>query len=144
MTQYASISDLYLQGFREEARGDLADSVLDAALSAASTLVDGHLGQRFGAPLTSWTPEIVQWVCAVATFQIMTGPRGLSSETPDYTVLRDRYEDAIKMLSRVQRQDYTPVGLVAVAPPGTSTLQPFVISSSVIDANGRRASSRGW
>lgn len=145
MTQYAAISDLYLYGFREEARGDLSDAVLNAALVSASTTIDGFLGQRFGYPLSTWTTEITRWTAVLATFELMTGPRGLSSDSPDYQVLQDRKNEVLDFLKRAQRQDYHPVGLVPVtAPPGTSGTQPLVISFSVIDANGRTGATRGW
>lgn len=145
MSQYAAIPDLYLYGFREEARGDLTDAVLNAALASASTTIDGFLGQRFGYPLTTWTDEIRRWCVWLAAFDLMTGPRGLSSDSPDYDVLKNRADAAIDMLRRAQRQDYHPTGLVpATPPPGTSGTQPLVISFSVIDGNGRTGSTRGW
>lgn len=145
MAQYASISDLYLYGFREEARGDLADAVLNAHLAAASTKVDGFLGQRFGRPLATWTDEVTMWVCSIALYTIMTGPRGIGAESPDYTTLKDRHDDAIRMLGKAQRQDYHPVGLVPVtAPPGTSATQPLVIKRVTVDTMGGTGTSRGW
>lgn len=145
MSQYAAITDLFLYGFREEARGDLTDAVLNAALAARSTTIDGFLGQRFGFPLSTWSTEITQWCCWLAAFDLMTGPRGLSSDSPDYQVLKDRHDAAIDMLRRSQRQDYHPTGLIPLtAPPGTSGTQPLVISFSVIDASGRCGDRRGW
>lgn len=145
MTQYATIADLYLQGFREEARGDLTDAVLNTALASASTTIDGFLGQRYGYPLSTWTDEIRRWCVVLATFELMIGPRGLSSDSPDYDVLRNRADAVIDLLKRAQRQDYHPVGLVPVtAPPGTSGTQPLVISFSAIDGNGTVGARRGW
>lgn len=142
---YASIPDLYLYGFREEARGDLTDAHLLAAIDKASTIVDGHLGQRFGQPLAAWTSEVTGWVAAIAVYDLMTGARGLSSDSPDYQVLLDRRTDALEFLRRAQRQDYTPVGLLPVTGPvGDTGIQPLVISFSVIDASGRTGSNRGW
>lgn len=142
---YASIPDLYLQGFREEARGDLTDAHLAAALDAASTTIDGFLGQRYGQPLATWTPEITRWTVVLAVFELMTGPRGVSDDTPDYQALLDRRTSVLDFLKRAQRQDYHPVGLTPVtAPAGTSAQQPLVISFSVIDATGRTGTNRGW
>lgn len=141
---YATISDLYLYGFREEARGDLADAHLLAALNDASSVIDGFLGQRFGKPLASWTPEITRWTVVLATFEIMRGPRGLSSESVDYQVLKDRADEVKDFLRRTQRQDYTPDGLVPVTgPSGTTGVQPLVISFSV-DMAGCQVTRRGW
>lgn len=142
---YASISDLYLFGFREEARGDLTDAHLLAALDRASRVIDGHLGQRYGQPLATWTAEVTGWVATLAVYELMTGPRGLSSDSPDYQVLLDRRNGVIDFLRRAQRQDYHPVGLTPItAPSGTSAQQPLVISFSVIDASGRTGTNRGW
>jgi phage gp36-like protein len=134
MSQYASIADLYRYGFREEARGDLADSVLTTALIQASSIVDSHLAQRFGAPLSEWTEEITGWVCRLATFELMTGPRGMSSESGDYVVLKDRYDATMSFLRRTQSQDYTPRGLVVQTSSGVMGIQPLVLSND----------ARGW
>ena len=135
MSQYASIADLYRYGFREEARGDLVDEVLTAHLVSASTVVDGHLGQRYGQPLSIWTNEVTHWVCQIATFTIMTGPRGVSEESPDIMSLKVSYDSAMQFLRRTQRQDYTPVGLTPLAAPsGTMAHQPLVLSND----------PRGW
>ena len=142
---YATIPDLYLYGFREDARGDLTDAVLIAALDAASVMIDGFLGQRYGQPLATYTSEITRWTVVLATFELMTGVRGLSSDSPDYAVLLDRRDSVLDLLRRAQRQDYHPVGLVPVtAPPGITGTQPYVFSSSVIDASGRTGRNRGW
>lgn len=146
MSQYAAIADLYLYGFREEARGDLANAVLNAHLSAASTgPIDGHLGQRYGQPLASWTTEVTQWTAQIAAFT--TAPvRGIAVDTPDYQVLKGVFDNVMRTLGRVQRGDYSPVGLVPVtAPPGTQAYEPNVQSFSIVNlATGERGCNRGW
>jgi phage gp36-like protein len=134
MSQYASITDLYRYGLNEQARGDLPDSVLTTALVTASANVDGHIGERFGAPLAQWTEEVTEWVCSIAMFKLMTGPRGMSSESGDYVVLKDRHDGAMSTLRRVQAQDYTPQGLVPQTSSGIIGIQPLVLSND----------ARGW
>jgi phage gp36-like protein len=144
---YATLQDLFTYGLRQEARADIPNAVLTAALTAASSVVDGYLVGRYGVgsmPLTAWSVEVTQWVCWIAAYQIMSGPRGFSSEGED-TNLRERHDDAHRMLGRVQRQDYTPVGLTPQNAQGSTGIQPLVISSSVVNlATGCRAGSRGW
>jgi phage gp36-like protein len=131
VSQYAAIADLYRYGFREEARGDLVDEVLNAQLISASGVVDGYLVGRYGVgsmPLVSWGEQVTEWVVRIATYQILMGPRGMAEEAGDYAALRAGYDDAHKMLSRVQRQDYTPIGLVPRTAQGATNIQPNVIT----------------
>lgn len=144
MPQYATIPDLYVYGFREEARGEISDPVLNAHLAAASTKIDGYIGQRFGQPLATWTAEVVQWTCELAAFT-SAKVRGIGAESPDYQVLKDSHDAVERLLSRTQRQDYTPVGLVPVTPPGPAGIQPSISSYSLVNiATGQRGPNRGW
>lgn len=137
MSQYASLDDLYLYGFPEEARGAITDDVLTAGLVSASADVDGYLEGRFGAgstPLVQWNEQITKWVCWIAACEILTGPRGMGASAPDYQVLRDRHQDAHRLLGRAQRQDYPLPGVAARGAVGQTGLRPVVLSST----------SRGW
>lgn len=146
MSLYAEITDLYLYGLPEEARGNIANSVLTANLQAASSTVDGYLVGRYGVgsmPLVSWSVEVTQWACWIAVYEIMSGPRGFSSEAGADSNIRLRWEDAHRMLSRVQRQDYTPVGLVPQGAQGSTAIQPLVLSWSA-GLDGCQVPRRGW
>lgn len=137
MSQYATIADLYRYGFREEARGDLVDEVLTAQLISASGDVDGYMEGRYGTgstPLLSWGEQVTEWVVRIAVYKIMVGPRGIGSESPDYVSLRAGYDDAHALLRRVQRQEYTPIGLTVRSAQGASGIQPLVLSNT----------PRGW
>lgn len=147
MAQYASITDLMLYGFREEARVDIPDSTLNANLVAASNMVDGYLVGRFGPgsmPLTAWGTEITMWTAWIAAYLVMSGPRGYAPDGgPDELVIR-RYEDAKAMLARTQRQDYHPE-CTPQQSQGSTAIQPLVISFSVTNlATGARGLRRGW
>jgi hypothetical protein len=50
-------------------------------------------------------PEITRWTVVLAVFELMTGPRGLSSDTPDYQALLDRRTSVLDFLKRAQRVD---------------------------------------
>lgn len=137
MSQYATIADLYRYGFREEARGDLVDEVLTAQLVSASGEVDGYFEGRYGTgstPLLAWGEQVTEWTVRIAVYKIMTGPRGMSSDATDYASLRAGYDDAHGMLRRVQRQDYTPIGVTTRTAQGSTGIQPLVLSNT----------PRGW
>lgn len=132
MSQYATIPDLYLYAIPEEARGSLTDEVLTAALVSASADVDGYLEGRFGSgsmPLVSWTAQISEWTCWIAAYKLLTGPRGMGAASPDYQILRDRYQDALRLLGRAQRQDYPLPGVTARGAMGQTGLRPVVLSN---------------
>lgn len=133
MSQYSTLPQLFIFGFREDARGDASDEVLLAHLVAASGVVDGHLWQRYGTPFSSWTEEVTRWVCAIAALTTAT-VRGIGAETPDYLMLKDAHDRALSFLRRTQQQDYHPLGLVVAAGPGAKGVQPLVLSRP----------ARGW
>lgn len=147
MSQYATIPDLFLYGLREEARADIPDAVLTASLVSASETADAYFRGRYGVgsvPLVSWSSEITRWVAWIAVYEIMSGPRGYSSEAGADSNIRLRWEDAHGFLGRTQRQDYHPT-LVPRNAQGATAIQPLVLSSSVVNlATGCRGLNRGW
>lgn len=144
---YADIADLFVYGLREEARATIPDATLASNLEAASSIVDGYLVGRGGpgsVPLLSWGDEVRMWTCWIATYLLMTGARGYSSESGIDPLILTRYEDAKGMLARTQRQDYHPI-LTFRSAQGTTATQPLVMSWSVVNlATGCIGPRRGW
>jgi hypothetical protein len=144
---YATIPDLFAYGIREEARGTISDVVLSSSLQAASEMIDGYLVGRYGVgsmPLVSWGTEITTWCCWIASYILMSGPRGYSSESGIDPIIESRFQTARDMLARTQRQDYHPICTPRSA-QGTTATQPLVQSWSVINlATGGTGPRRGW
>lgn len=147
MSQYATIEQFWQFGLPQTARGQLSDAEINAALVSASATCDGYFRGRYGdgsVPLVAWGEEVSTWVCWIAAYNLMTGPRGYNSAASADTNLRDRRDDAMTKLAETQRQAYHPTLTPGTAVNTTGT-QPLILSSSVIDvASGRRAASRGW
>lgn len=144
---YATLTDLFTYGIREEARATVPDAVLTNALQAASDMIDGYLIGRYGPgsmPLTSWGTEITTWCTWIASYIIMSGPRGYSSESGIDPIIESRFQTARDMLARTQRQDYHPICTPRSA-EGTTAIQPLVQSWSVVNlATGGIGPRRGW
>ena len=147
MSQYATIEQFFGLGLPETARGQLLDADITAALVAASSTCDGYFRGRYGqdsTPLISWGEEVSKWVCWIAAYELLSGPRGFNAAAGADVNLRDRYDLAIGYLAQTQRQAYHPT-LEPRPVVNTTGTQPLILSSSVVDlANGRRAATRGW
>lgn len=147
MSQYATIEQFWNFGIPETARGQITDDEVTAALVAASSTCDGYFRGRYGqesTPLISWGEEVSRWVCWIAAYDLMSGPRGYNPAAGADVNLRERYDLAIGYLAQTQRQAYHPT-LEPRDATGTQETQPLILSSSVVNlASGRHAANRGW
>lgn len=140
---YASLADLYALGAPEKAFGQLTDVQKLSALESASLIVDTYLRGRYSLPLLTWDFSITEATCRIAAYNALS-VRGFNPAVGGDANVRTRYEDSLKWLDKVQRQqahpDLTPQ-------PNNSPRhdQPFVITSSVVNvATGGTRRSRGW
>ncbi len=115
-TQYASRTDLANLGLIGAALQSVAVVTQDAALLAASGLIDSYLG-RYTLPLATWGQDLVRAASIIASYDIMT-TRGYSPlPTNADQNIRQRYLDVIKWLEDV-RDGVTP--LAVIDPAGSS------------------------
>ena len=143
MSQYAQVADLFRHGFPATARGRLTDAELEAAIESASGTADSYLRGRYSLPLLAWGDELTKFVCWIATFELMSGPRGFAAGSGGDSNIESRNEQATTWLRGVQAKNTHP----EVTPSGgqsPSYDQPKVLSRSVISASGRTGTTRGW
>lgn len=149
---YASTSDLTAMGLPATALGALTGDQQQAALDNASALMDSYFRGRYELPLLAWGSEVTQ-CCAVIAAYLLMNVRGFNPASGADVNLLNRYEQyagapgSFGWLDRVQRRAAHP----DVTPSASSQTyaQPLVVTDSVIDQNGRLASSvgrtnRGW
>lgn len=87
-------------------------AALQQALDDASAEIDGYLGSRFTLPLTD-PPEVLSRVVTDIAMYRLQALRPLH----DISDARQRYEDAIAMLTRVAAGELT----LGIAPDGNET-----------------------
>jgi phage gp36-like protein len=148
MSSYATVADLMnygapVQSFRQGAN-PISDPTLQAELDAASTLADGYIEARGQLPLLMPYPQsLVIAVCKIAAYSILS-VRGLNPSVMGDTNLRDRHDDSMRWLEKVQKQQFSVTGFnFSPEHVARGHQQPFVSSMSRI-APGRWAKNRGW
>ncbi len=137
-TQYATLADLIRLGVPNAALAGISDPDRDAALLAASGVVDSYVGERFKLPLTRFGDELRRVVCKIAAHDLIT-TRGLSPGNDSADTLRLGFTDSIAWLKDVSKglakpqwpansdvNDYDPEGesFVSQPTPGTTSGTP--------------------
>lgn len=102
-----------------------------AAMIAISSFCDSYLGAVYTMPLLAWGDDLRRCAAHLAAYDLMV-TRGYSPEGPDEN-LRDRYDDAIKWLSRLADG--------GLAPPDIVDSEPEAIEASAYIYTESR---RGW
>jgi phage gp36-like protein len=143
---YAQPADLLTVGLPSAALGTLTTAQIGAALQNASDRADACFRARWGSnavPLLAWDTTITLAVAAIASYELML-VRGYQPTAGGDDNFRRRYDDALRYLGDVQRQQAHPnVTLAQIGAPGAA--QPGVTSFSVVNlANGCTGTNRGW
>ena len=144
---YASPADLVVHGLPATALGALTVAQQNAALDAASKIVDSKLRGRYALPLVAWGTEITQATCKIAAYELLN-IRGYNPASGADVNVSDRYLAAMHWLDQVQRQAAHPD--VTPQPSQTPNFNsPTVISSSMAVTGGLPTGSiaalnRGW
>lgn len=124
-------------------------SDVQAALADFSAEMDDYFRGVFPLPFASVGPSVSKR-CAYGARYNFLGGRGFSPEgDADKDIVR-AYEKVMEWLVGVQRRTIFPdvkIDPTAAEPPKVADqnyAQPVVLSSSVVDSNGRRAPTRCW
>jgi len=148
--QFAQVDDFFRYGLPSTARGALTDDQIDAALVSFTQTMNACFRGRYGPNdgsggdvLSRWGEEVVKYCCWGAAYELLSGTRGYNPAAGADPNILLRYQMTIDWLDKVQRRAVHPDVTAAVPQAGTYD-QPIVISSSVVDQNGRRGSTRGW
>ncbi len=132
MSSYATPSDLTQFAVNANALVGFTAGQQQAALDAASVLADSKLRGRYALPLVTWDVDLRRAVAVIAAYDMLVA-RGYNPGDGADDNLRARYDDAMKWLDDVERQNTHP----NVTPANGQTPQydaPKVITST----------RRGW
>lgn len=97
----ADEGDLARLGVMAASLNTVSSAVRLANLRRASGEVLAAYDTRMTLPLAQWGDFTRGLVCDIASFRILTGPRGLNPATADGKVLADNYERAMKILDAI-------------------------------------------
>ncbi len=107
MTAYATTADLTRFAVNASAFGGISTLDQQAALAAASSYADSKLRGRFALPLLAWGDDLRRAVCYIAAYDLLS-VRGFNPVAGSDSNLRQRYEDGVKWLDGVERQNIHP------------------------------------
>lgn len=140
---YAVLADLYRYGAPATAFGDISTSDQQAGLDEASAKVDEFLGARYPLPLISWPTSITEYACRIAAWNLIS-VRGYNPAMGGDENLRARYDDAIRQLTLIQKQQMHP-NVVPQPNQNVTFEQPAVYTFSAVDmGTGATDNDRGW
>lgn len=140
---YAVIADLTLYGTPASAIAGLSTEQKQAAIDNASTIVDSYLRGRYQLPLVSWGIEITEATIKIAAYNLLN-IRGYNPAAGADVNIRQRYDDAISWLNKVQRQASHPdvkdssVGIGQYSSPVVNSVSAISTFSNITGKN------RGW
>jgi phage gp36-like protein len=150
VTAYATQADFASLGLPSKATAGVATTDIDAALEAASRVVDSYIGSRYDLPLVTFDKSVTLAVCKIAAYELLSR-RGFAAGAADAEGVTRRYEQAIAWCRDVAR---------GLALPGTTTTtdqskppvdpqnQPYVLQPQTDSTTGTvmaaTPTSRGW
>lgn len=145
MSSYAALADLYRFGAPATAFSTISIADQQAALDNASAKIDEFLTARYPLPLISWPVSITEYAARIAAYNVLS-VRGYNPAIGNEgdTNLKSRYDDAIRMLTLIQKQQMHPA-VVAQPNQAATYEQPAVYSFSCVNVgSGATGSDRGW
>lgn len=99
---YATLDDLWDMGLPASAMPNVGLNAQARLLIAASRMADTFLRDRYNLPLACpYDPSLAMWVCHVAAYLILAGPRGFNPNSGSDVAVRMNYDDALKSLRAV-------------------------------------------
>lgn len=133
MAAYCTVAYFRQNAPSAQAFTNLADAVIESALTRWSRWLDGYLIRKFKLPLVSWEDDVRGAVTDLAAYQLIR-VRGFNPDTGDATIV-DAYKEAVKWANSI------PLGTTPLVvdssggtTPGVNNLTPTVTT----------ATQRGW
>lgn len=99
---YATLDDLWDMGLPAAAMPNVTLNAQARLLLTASRMADTFLRDRYHLPLICpYDPSLTMWVCHIAAYLILAGPRGFNPNNGSDVAVRMNYDDALKALRGV-------------------------------------------
>ena len=125
MPQYATTSDLASVGIPAQALSGVSAGDQDAALVAASRLIDSFISSHVTTPMTTYGQDITQACVDLAAYRLMV-KRGYNPDASQ--AFRLGYEDALRWLDSISRGRALPSGMAGAS---ATTEGPVITSDEV-------------
>ena len=131
---YASSKELYRHAI--PASGLTGVELVDIVeeLVTQSEVADGYLAGKYTMPLIAWGGDLTSRICHMAEYSLIT-TRGMNPDGDTYTIIKDKYDAAIKWLSDVAAGKIKSPAIVDSAEPATTAGGAAVTVTSTL---------RGW
>lgn len=107
MASYATIDDLSIYGLNASVLASLTPVQQNAAIDAASDLIDSYLNSKFKLPLLSFGKGLTQKTCEIASWTLLS-IRGFDPEDPADAEVKHRYDVALQWLTDIKNGEITP------------------------------------
>lgn len=104
---YCDVAELASFGVSAVALAPIDPSVQQAAIDSASDVVDSYFRDRFKLPLATWGTDVKRVTAQIAVYDLLV-VRGYNPSAGADVNVRLRYEDALKWLLQVARQEVQP------------------------------------
>jgi len=127
--QYCTVAEVGTRGIAAAALEGVDPSELQAAISAASSTIDGYLRPKFTLPLVTWEDDISE-CCAILAGYAALSTRGYSPEGDP--AVKQRYDEKIAWLRDIAKGLVSPsvTDSAPNAEPGLPSSGPRVISQT--------------
>ena len=110
MSCYGTVADFYSFGIRASALDiGVTDAIILSAMEAASSVADGYLNARYTLPLVTWSQDVIQKVCAIAAFEVMSSQNGFNPDSGNNMTIVERKQDAIRWLEGITATKVSPL-----------------------------------
>ena len=150
MAAYATQADFQSLGLPAKATAGIPSGDIDAALEAASRVVDSYIGSRYDLPLATYDKSVTIAACKIAAYELLSR-RGFAAGTADAENVQKRYDQAISWCRDVARGIALPGPVTTTdqaKPPVDPQNAPFVQQRTGDQTTGDvtigTPSSRGW
>lgn len=139
---YADINDLRYLGLVGTVTTTIDLDTKEAALRAASALVDSYLASRYQLPLVQWDDDLKRITCIIASYDLLT-TRGYGQQPGVDQNIRLRYLDALAWLEQVSKGTQEPASIVDSTIPDSGSGDGSVDDESP-DFQFVTGAVRGW
>jgi len=147
---YATQADFASLGLPAKATAGIPSGDIDAALEAASRVVDSYIGSRYDLPLVTFDKSVTMAVCKIAAYELLSR-RGFAAGSADSENVQKRYDQAVAWCRDVARGLALPAVTTTTdqtKPPVDPQNAPFVRQRTVDPTTGDvtvgTPSTRGW
>lgn len=107
MASYCTVPELSTYGIRVEALRGISPDDLQAAIAAASDVIDGYLRTRYQLPLVAWGTDIRR-LCAMIACHDLIRARGYNPARAGDDQLDKMYDDAVQNLRDISSNKCSP------------------------------------